>query len=415
MYTFAGADALFSNHVLAGMAATGAAFCFIVLSVISVLAWNPISRSQLDRVSFRILICALVANMFFGVAFTMCATLKAGHLCSFSAFLTIFCLDMSGWLIFSIALNLVLVLIYKVNGQQMEKFYIAFALVMSMITSIPPYARGQYGWDPLLETCWYRSGDDAERLRWQIGTQLAWTMTIVLGETACFLSVLFYMLRHEVLYGRELKSIRVRSQADSKSAENQSSGPSSHAHRFRGIILRIGLYPVASWMLNITTVGLDIYQTTSGGIRNRSQFKLFVTDNVFYGGRAIVYALLAATDPSLVRAVYSLFQHRRGDSEDEPSGLSFWRNGMRTVSSGQMTIHVELEEIRHIDTVEIPGLQFDVRRPDFSSLTTAEAKVALASKGDVSSLKSTQMELALERQQEELDQQQDAQDFGRQI
>lgn len=87
---------------------------------------------------------------------------------------------------------------------------------MSACTSVPPYALDQYGyvspalqetvdayvgasWDPLLETCWYRSGNDTERLRWQIGTQLAWTMTIVLGETVCFLSVLFYMLRHEVI------------------------------------------------------------------------------------------------------------------------------------------------------------------------------------------------------------------------
>lgn len=422
-YHFAGADAHFSNQVLAGMAATGASFCFIVLAVISVLAWNPVSRSQLDRVSFRILICALLANMLFGVGFTMCATLKPGHVCSFATFFTQFCLDTSGWLIFSIALNLVLVLIYKVNGQRMEKYYICFSLFMSMCTSVPPYALNQYGWDPLLETCWYSSGDDTERLRWQIGTQLAWTMTIVLGETVCFLSVLFYMLRHELLYGRDLKSIRLRSQvSDSKYAENQSNRTSlSHAYRFRGIILRIGLYPLASWMLNITTVGLDIYQTTSGGIRNRMQFKLFVTDNVFYGGRPIVYALLAATDPSLVRAVRALIQYRRGDEDEPISPMSFWRNGMRTISSGQITVHVELEEVRHVDNEELPRLEFDARSdprlPDFPSMRTAEARTALAaaSKVDIGSIKSAQMGRALERQQEALDQQQEAQDFSRQI
>jgi len=425
-YEFAGADARFSNQVLAGMAATGAGFCFIVLVVTAVLAWNPISRSQLDRVSFRILVCALIANMFFGAGFTMCATVKQGRLCSFSTFLTQFCLDLSGWLIFSIALNLVLVLIYKVNGQMMEKYYICFGLVMSMCTSIPPYALNQYGWDPLLETCWYSSGADTERLRWQIGTQLAWTVAIVLGETICFLSVLFYMLRHELIHGRDLNAVRVRS--DNKSMDTQAnSSAMSHVYRFRGIILRIGLYPLASWMLNVTTVGFDIYQTTSGGILNRMQFRLFVTDNVFYGGRPIVYALLAATDPSLVRAMRALIQYRR-EADGPSSSLSFWRNGMRTISTGQITVHVELEEVRHTDGT--PRLEYDSERseykagsetqlPDFSSLKTAEARAALAaaSKGDAGSIKSVKMSRSLERQerQDALDQQQDARDFGRQI
>jgi len=416
-FVFAGADARFSNQVLAGMAATGASFCFIVLAVISFLAWNPVSRSQLDRVSFRILICALVANMFFGVAFTMCATVKQGHMhvCSFSTFLTQFCLDMSSWLIFSIALNLVLVLIFKVNGQKMEKIYICFSFFMSLCTSVPPYAMNQYGWDPLLETCWYRSDHDAERLRWQIGTQLAWTMTIVMGETVCFLSVLFYMLRHELLYGNDLKSIRVRT--ETKFTGTQSHSSRSHAYRFRGIILRIGLYPLASWMLNITTVGFDIYQTTSGGIRNRTQFRLFVTDNVFYGGRAIVYALLAATDPSLVRAIRALIQHRRGE-EDEP--ITYWRNG---VSSGQMTqlaVHVELQEIRHIDGEETSRPEFEnmseQRLPDISSMKSAEAKAAAC---DVASVRSGKSKSS-QRQEDAQDAQdaqdaEDAQNFSRQI
>lgn len=106
--------------------------------------------------------------------------------------------------------------------------------------------------------------------------------------------------------------------------------------------------------------------------------------------------------------------------EGEPtSPLSFFRNGARTVSSGQvtqMTVHIELEELRHIDN-ETPrperNIGDDPRPPDFSSMKSTEARAAQAgSKGDIGSIRSTQW------QQEALDQQQDAQDaqdFSRQI
>jgi hypothetical protein len=104
--------------------------------------------------------------------------------------------------------------------------------------------------------------------------------------------------------------------------------------------------------------------------------------------------------------------------------MSFWRNG--ALSTGQITVHVELEEIRHTDDEESPRVEFDTKKPefdarrdsripDFSSMKSAEAKAALAaSKGDTSSIRSSQIGRAIERQ-EALDEQQDAQDFSRQI
>jgi hypothetical protein len=40
----------------------GAALCGQVLVVIGIVAMNPVSRPHLDRVSFRILVCALLAK-----------------------------------------------------------------------------------------------------------------------------------------------------------------------------------------------------------------------------------------------------------------------------------------------------------------------------------------------------------------
>jgi hypothetical protein len=51
-----------SNQLWAITGMVGAALCGAVLVVIGVVALNPISRPHLDRVSFRILVCTLLAK-----------------------------------------------------------------------------------------------------------------------------------------------------------------------------------------------------------------------------------------------------------------------------------------------------------------------------------------------------------------
>jgi hypothetical protein len=50
------------NNLWAITSAIGAVLCFIVLLVICVVAIHPRSRTKLDRVSFRIVVYALIAK-----------------------------------------------------------------------------------------------------------------------------------------------------------------------------------------------------------------------------------------------------------------------------------------------------------------------------------------------------------------
>lgn len=83
-----------------------------------------------------------------------------------------------------------LVLVHRINGQMMEKYYLIGSVSAALALTVPAYAKGVYGsvnfrqpnlifaqrsvlrdscsWDPLNEACWYNIGDTKERLRWQV-------------------------------------------------------------------------------------------------------------------------------------------------------------------------------------------------------------------------------------------------------
>jgi hypothetical protein len=154
-----------SNLLWAVTSTVGAILCFLVLLVIGIVWLHPKSRPHLDRVSFRIVTLALFANMTFGIASTVGAMMTTDNFfCGFSVFVLQLTLQISSFLLFCIALNLLLVVCYRFNGQNMEKFYIIFSLVMSAVLVVPPYAANQYGWDPLELDCWYKNNVLIQRL-----------------------------------------------------------------------------------------------------------------------------------------------------------------------------------------------------------------------------------------------------------
>ena len=65
-----------------------------------------------------------------------------------------------------------------------------------------------YSWDPLENVCWYTNANHQQRLAWQIGTQIFWTVLTVLGEvvTACIVTT--YMLRARVRLSDEMHAQR---------------------------------------------------------------------------------------------------------------------------------------------------------------------------------------------------------------
>ncbi|KAJ7916652.1 hypothetical protein B0H13DRAFT_2658205 [Mycena leptocephala] len=300
-----------SNQLWAITAMVGAALCGQVLIVIGMIAMNPVSRPHLDRVSFRILVWALLANTVFGIANAVSGKFTGPTwACGFMIFLLQLTLEMSSFLLFSISLNLQLVVIHQINGQKMEKFYIFGSIIISLCLTVPPYVAKQYGWNLLAQDCWYSNENQKERLAWQIGTQLFWTLLTVAGEVSTALTVIIYIVRHKLRNRKYLPTgIPMRLRSGSVVAVNDRV---VDAIVYRSVIFRIIIYPVVSAVINLTSV-VCVIHITQNGVHNWTGYSVLLVSDFFYGGRAILYALLAATDPGLVRAVRAFIQSKKQD------------------------------------------------------------------------------------------------------
>ncbi|KAJ7458751.1 hypothetical protein B0H11DRAFT_2242806 [Mycena galericulata] len=328
-----------SNQLWAITAIVGAALCGAVLIAIGIIALNPVSRPHLDRVSFRILVCALVANTVFGITNAIGGKFTGPTwACGFTIFLLQLTLEMSSFLLFCIALNLQLVVVHQVNGQKMEKFYIFGSIIISLCLTIPP-------WDPLVQDCWYSNDNTKERLAWQIGTQLFWTLLTVAGEVITASTVVIYMVRHQLRRNRLQTpggtGSRTRSRSGSVVAVNDRV---AHAQVYKGIIFRIVLYPLASALINLTSVACVIHATKDDGVHNWTDYHVLLVSDFVYGGRAVLYALLAATDPALVRAGRAFIQHSRGMYPTTTSGLHSTLRGTESKNQNH-SVHIELSTI----------------------------------------------------------------------
>ncbi|ESK88322.1 hypothetical protein Moror_14844 [Moniliophthora roreri MCA 2997] len=124
----------------------GAILCFIILAMIGIAGLHPVSKPHLDRVSFRILIYALVANMVYAISVVVEQYHQQEKDCAGQMWLILFTLNLSAYLPFCIGLNLQLVLIHKINGQRMEKFYILGSVLLALAVTLSLLFKGQLGY-----------------------------------------------------------------------------------------------------------------------------------------------------------------------------------------------------------------------------------------------------------------------------
>ncbi|KAJ7826369.1 hypothetical protein B0H14DRAFT_2595839 [Mycena olivaceomarginata] len=152
-------------------------------------------------------------------------------------------------------------------------------------------------WNPLAQDCWYSNENQKERLAWQIGTQLFWTLLTVAGEVSAALAVIIYIVRHQ-LRNREYLATgtgsRMRLHSSSAVAVNDRV---IDATVYRSVIFRIVIYPVVSAIINLTSV-VCVIHITQYGVHNWTGYSVLLVGDFVYGGRAVLYALLAATDPN---------------------------------------------------------------------------------------------------------------------
>ncbi|KAJ7486838.1 hypothetical protein FB451DRAFT_1228152 [Mycena latifolia] len=306
-----------STRICLGLILPGAGLTAVLLALYAYAAWYPVSRRHLDRVSFRLLVYALLANLTFGIVFPI-VTLRPspGRECGLLVFLVNLSLMFSAGMFFCIGLNLPLVLAFNLNGQRMEKYYIMGTALISSVCNIMPYASGHLGWDTAAKQCWYRSTDPASRLRWFIGTQTVWLLLASFGEVVAFLIIVGHLLAYERLAtGR-------RFCAEAKLDETYSSNISRNMRMrdpvVRNIIVRIGLYPFASCLLSISTSILDLHGLTHTA-PTELNLRLSLADIALFSARALIYGLLAATDPSFLRAMRELHPGSKNSSHLDSS------------------------------------------------------------------------------------------------
>ncbi|KAJ7305677.1 hypothetical protein DFH08DRAFT_976227 [Mycena albidolilacea] len=279
-------------RVTLGLVIPGLGLTMALLALYGYAAWNLVSRRYLDRVSFRLLTYALVANLVFGVSFTMSAVGGSpGWRCSLSTFLANSSLMFSSCIFFCIALNVPLVVVQNINGRAMEKYYVAGTTLICLICNVVPYASGNLG-HVLIPTKMGRSQPDL---------LTSWIIITVVGEVGAFLIILGYLVTHEIHL--------LRRPAHTE-ATYSSQGAGSTILKLRNIILRIGLYPLASCVLNLTVAVFDLHEfiklEAEASESTKLDMILMFANVASCAGRPLIYGLLAATDPSFIRALHAL-------------------------------------------------------------------------------------------------------------
>ncbi|KAJ7054787.1 hypothetical protein C8F01DRAFT_1374069 [Mycena amicta] len=307
------ADALLFRRVLFGLLVPGAVVTTILLCLCAYAAWKPVSRKHLDRVSFRLLVYALLAHLVFCFTFPTINP-RPGLGCTLRAFFANGSLLFSAGMFFCVAINLPLVLAHKVNGQRMEKFYVAGVMIVCLACNITPLAAGRLGFAS--GSCGYVSPPGTTLLKWVLSTQIVWMLAASVGEVICFKVVLVYLLG----YGLETQMLYTRTHRSDMGATGTqgSEPPTADLTRlqrdrvvFRRIVLRVGLYPFTACLLNITTSVIDLY-LISDPLRTNQNIKVNIADFAIYCARPLIYGLLAATDPSFIRAMQALYRSNDG-------------------------------------------------------------------------------------------------------
>ncbi|KAG6811369.1 hypothetical protein H0H92_007754 [Tricholoma furcatifolium] len=228
----------------------GIVVCGLVLVAYAVVAYQgPASRKHFDRISFRLLVGALVSNQIYGIALTLARMGNDKYHpsgCEFASFAANFGYLLGIFFTACIAVNSQLVLIHECNGKALEKYYVLFIVVLTLAICSSAYSFGQLGVPRIGEL-------DGNKNIPRIST------TVKLAQDP----------------------------------------------KYRRIIVRIALYPSVSVFLNFLGLSLDLYLSITE-VGSPSQFRLLVLDIMLLGGRNIIYGAMAFGDPSFVSAVRDL-------------------------------------------------------------------------------------------------------------
>ncbi|KAJ6537673.1 hypothetical protein B0H19DRAFT_1270095 [Mycena capillaripes] len=150
--------------------------------------------------------------------------------------------------------NLQLALVYGVNGNKMEKYYIFGAFCLLGVCTIPVLVANEFGWYDANGLCWLRDPTPELQLHWLIATQSVPMLVMSTVEVISFLSIITFM----VMRIQRLRADTSISSFESVTITFASSLPKHPIVQFCSMILRIALYPLLSCFLSTTACILDV-------------------------------------------------------------------------------------------------------------------------------------------------------------
>ncbi|KAJ6537732.1 hypothetical protein B0H19DRAFT_1240460 [Mycena capillaripes] len=225
--------AVFDKHVKAlilGLGIPGTSLTFLVLCAYGFAAWHPSSKPHLNRVSFRLLVYALVAK---------------------------------------------LTLVHMINGQKMEEYYIFGTIILCNACNVTPYALRQLGdADGMLPMKRAGSKNRPESRATVAHRDSAFLDAAhVDWRNYGFLVIVGYVISYEPI----TRNYRPQSEDNMEGYQGSSTPSDSPISIYRNIILRIGthtkwalaaniqqviptgLYPLVSLLMNFSSCVLDLY------------------------------------------------------------------------------------------------------------------------------------------------------------
>ncbi|KAF9255444.1 hypothetical protein L218DRAFT_1035465, partial [Marasmius fiardii PR-910] len=246
----------------------GISLCTLVILVAAILSLHPSSRQVTDRVSFRVMIYALCATVIYLAA--MLLSNLSDQMCRIGGSVVILlteelkaALQVTSFLFFSIGLNLQLVMIHKIDGTKMEKYYVGGSLFLAILLGVIAYLSGQ------IMECYIRG------IGWQVFNP-----------------------------GPGRDTAPIESGLSASHHYRKPLGPK----QYRNIVLRIALYPFSS----LTTLGVITAGTltvVTKGLNDQSDWKPLLALRVFYLARGTIYGVIAASDPAITHGLKVLYRH----------------------------------------------------------------------------------------------------------
>ncbi|KAF9266729.1 hypothetical protein L218DRAFT_955839 [Marasmius fiardii PR-910] len=279
-------------------------FSAVVIITAVFLSLHPVSKPKTDRVSFRIMIYALLSgSVAYSVATLMVKRIPGQTACRVMGSFVVAGLQLSSFLFFCIGLNLQLVMIHGIDGTRAEKYYVSGSLSLAIVLGILTFASNQLVYNPTQSVCYYYDPNPVRGLLWRIGMQSFWSCLVVVGEIITFVSVVVYMFRVKA-FSSGLSRDTTTTRLSASHYYRRPLGP----RQYRNVVLRIALYPLSS-LLTTGVMAIMTVVSAFDQMRDASDWAVRSALLAAFKSHGIIYALVAAADPAMTQGLKALYKH----------------------------------------------------------------------------------------------------------